>query len=136
MMRLTWKRGPASIESYQPQGRCTLRCSVCSVRPLLPSCATICLTSWLRLRSATITASAVSTTTRFSTPTTLTSRPLECTSVSRLSLAITSPTQALPFSSLPDTCQTASQAPRSFQPALSGTMRMSNSLPGQRSITA
>lgn len=31
-IRLTLKRPPSSMLSYQPQGRCTLRCRVCSMR--------------------------------------------------------------------------------------------------------
>ena len=77
--------------SYQPQGRCTWRCSVCSLRPARSSSATICLTSWLRLRSATSTASGVSTTTTSSRPTTPTRRLVACTSVLRLSRSSASP---------------------------------------------
>ena len=54
-----------------------------------------------------------------------------------LSLNRASPTLALPESSFSLTCHTASQAPRSDQPASSGTMRMSTlALPGHFSITA
>ena len=58
MMRLTWWRGPWSMLSYQPQGRCTLRCRTCSPRCSRPSWATIFFTSWLFSRLATSTASA------------------------------------------------------------------------------
>ena len=136
MMRLTWWRGPLSMLSYQPQGRCTLRCSVCSSRCSALSWLTISLTSWLRSRLAISTASGVSTTTTSSSPTTLTSRLVACTSVLWLSLTMASPTLALPWASLGATCHTASQAPRSFQPASSATMRMSTALPGHFSITA
>ena len=53
MMRLTWKRGPMSMLSYQPQGRCTLRCNACSARPPVSRRLTSFLTSWLRSRSCT-----------------------------------------------------------------------------------
>ena len=43
---------------------------------------------------------------------------------------------ALPSLSFSLTCQTASHAPRSDQPADSGTMPMLNSEPGHFSITA
>jgi hypothetical protein len=94
------------------------------------------LTSWLLLAVATSTASGVSTTTTSCRPTTPTRRLVACTSVLRQSLRMASPTLALPCGVLGATCHTASQAPRSFQPASSGTMRMSNSLPGHFSITA
>ena len=82
MMRLTWWRGPWSMLSYQPQGRCTLRCRFCSPRLLgCSSWLTISLTSWLRSRLATSTASGVSTTTTLSRPTALTSRLVACTRV-------------------------------------------------------
>ena len=87
MMRLTWKRAPASMLSYQPQGRCTWRCSVVLGAPVAGrGASTRRLTSWLRARSATSTASAVSTTTTLSSRRTPTSRLVACTSVLRLSL--------------------------------------------------
>ena len=58
-------------------------------------------------------------------PTTPTSRLVAWTSVLLLARTIASPMLTLPAASLSLTCQTASQAPRSDQPASSGTMRMS-----------
>ena len=56
-------------------------------------------------------------TTRSSTPTRVTRRLVAWTRVLRLSVVRTSPRWALPEASLGKTCQTASQAPRSDQPA-------------------
>ena len=94
------------------------------------------LTSWLRARVLTITASAVSTTTTSSRPTAATRRSLACTSVLRQPSSTTSPSAALPASSLGSTCHTASQAPRSFQPASSGTTCIGRPAGGTFSITA
>lgn len=54
----------------------------------------------------------------------LTSRLVTCTKVFLLSVVNTSPKCALPASSFGKTFQTVSQAPRSLQPALSGTILM------------
>ncbi len=127
-MRLTWKRAPWSMPSYQPQGRCTRRCSVPSLRWSFASRATTALTSWLAERRVTSTASAVSTMMRSSTPTAATSRLDACTRVLRAFSSSTSPWAALPSALRSPTCHTASHAPRSDQPADSGTMRTGNPL--------
>ena len=82
--------------SYQPQGRCTLRCVAASLRPSLFSRATICLTSCVRSLRATSTASGVSTTTMSSTPMHATIRPSAITRLPLVSCSITSPRVALP----------------------------------------
>ena len=123
--------------SYQPQGRCTLRCSACSVRlslsrrldHLLDVLAALAVGHQHGVGGLdddhVVDAHA------------RTRRLVACTSVLRLSskhhVADGGSCRRRPCAA---TCQTASQAPRSFQPASSGTMRMSNALPGQRSITA
>ncbi len=68
-MRLTLKRPPSSVLSYQTQGRCTLRCRACSSRFCAVSWLTMCFTSWLRDLLATSKTSAVSTCTKLLTPT-------------------------------------------------------------------
>ena len=135
-IRLTLNPSPSSTLSYQPHGRATLRCKFLVSRFCSSSMATIFFTSWLFDRSATNTASAVSITIMFSSPTALTNRPLEWIKEFFVSVNSVSPDLTFPSASRSPACQTASQAPKSFQPAFNSTIWIGKCDPGHFSMTA
>src|SRR5215469_10794103 len=119
-MRLTWKRGPLSIAWYEPQGRCTFKCSSVTAGATFFNCCTSRRKPSPFSRRATKTASAVETTTRFSTPNSATKclslitwQPCESTNT-------TEPCAKLSSLSRSDNSQTACHEPTSDQPYETG----------------